>query len=117
MPEHGRMCYRAACYETSRLLAGELGLGQEKYLTAFQSRFSRNWLRPFTDDTLLSLARSGAKRVVIAAPSFTADCLETTIEIGEEYRKLFISAGGEDLVAVSCLNEDLDVRGIISSES
>jgi len=113
MTEHGRMCYRAACYETSRLLAESLGLGREKYLTAFQSRFSKNWIGPFTDDTLLSLARSGAKRVVIAAPSFTADCLETTVEIGEEYRKLFISGGGEDLVVVACLNEDLDVTGIL----
>ncbi len=115
MVEHGRMCYRAVCYETSRLLAEELGLGKENYLTAFQSRFSKNWLGPFTDDTLLVLARSGVKRVVIAAPSFTADCLETTVEIGEEYRKLFISGGGEYLVVVPCLNEDLDVRGILSS--
>ncbi len=113
MTEHGRMCYRAACYETSQLLAEELGLGREKYLTAFQSRFSKNWLGPFTDDTLLSLARSGAKRVVIVAPSFTADCLETTVEIGEEYRKLFISGGGEDLVVVPCLNDGLDVIGIL----
>jgi len=114
MTEHGTMCYRAACYETSRLLAEELGLGKDKYLTAFQSRFSKNWLGPFTDDTLLSLARSGARRVVIAAPSFAADCLETTVEIGEEYRKLFISAGGEDLIVVPCLNGDLDVRGILN---
>lgn len=113
MPEHGRMCYRAACYETSRLLAEKLGLDEGKYLTAFQSRFSKNWLGPFTDDTLLSLARSGAKRVIITAPSFTADCLETTVEIGEEYRKLFISGGGEELVVVPCLNEDLDVIGIL----
>jgi ferrochelatase len=113
MTDHGRMCYRAACYETSRLLAEALGLGREEYLTAFQSRFSKNWIGPFTDDTLLALARSGAKRVVIAAPSFTADCLETTIEIGEEYRKLFISGGGEELVVVPCLNEDLDVVGIL----
>lgn len=115
MPEYGGMCYRAACYETSRLLAEELGLDEGKYLTAFQSRFSKNWLGPFTDDTLLSLARSGAKRVIIAAPSFAADCLETTVEIGEEYRKLFISGGGEELVVVPCLNEDLDVRGILAS--
>lgn len=113
MPEHGSMCYRAACYETSRLLAVELGLDEGKYLTAFQSRFSKNWLGPFTDDMLLSLARSGAKRVIIAAPSFTADCLETTVEIGEEYRKLFIAGGGEELVVVACLNEDLDVIGIL----
>jgi len=113
MTEHGRMCYRAACYETSRLLAEALGLDREKYLTAFQSRFSKNWLRPFTDETLLSLARSGAKRVIIAAPSFTADCLETTVEIGEEYRRLFTSAGGQDLVVVPCLNEGLDIIGIL----
>jgi len=113
MTEHGRMCYRATCYETSRLLAEELGLDEGKYLTAFQSRFSKNWIGPFTDDTLLSLARSGAKRVIIVAPSFTADCLETTVEIGEEYRKLFISGGGEDLVVVACLNEALDVIGIL----
>lgn len=115
MPEHGHLCYRAACYETSRLLAEELGLHKDRYLTTFQSRLTRNWLSPFTDDTLLSLARSGAERVVIAAPSFAADCLETIVEIGEEYRKLFISGGGKDLMVVPSLNEDLDVIGILGS--
>jgi len=116
MPDYGTFCYRAACYETSRLLAAELGLGKEKYVTTFQSRLTRSWLEPFTDQTLISLARSGAGRVIIATPSFVADCLETTIEIGEDCRRLFTENGGRELVVVGCLNEELDVYGILAGE-
>ena len=105
IPEHGANCYKATCYETSRLLAAELGLSADSYTTSFQSRFSKNWLTPFTDETLKDLADKGVKRVVVAAPSFITDCLETIIEIGEEYQQLFIQAGGKELVMVESLND------------
>ena len=108
MPESGRHCYRAACFETTRLLAATLNLAENTYTTAFQSRLSNHWLAPFTDATLIDLAAKGFKRVLVAAPSFTADCLETKIEIAEEYRNLFIRSGGQMLVLVEGLNDHDD---------
>jgi ferrochelatase len=108
MPDSGRLCYRAACYETSRLLAARLGLADNTYATSFQSRLSRKWLTPFTDVTLSELAARGCKRVLVAAPSFTADCLETRIEIAEEYSKQFKEQGGQMLVLADGLNEHDD---------
>jgi ferrochelatase len=108
MPEHGKYCYRATCYETSRLLAKKLGLGKEDYTVSFQSRLSDKWLKPFTDETLLQLAKEGRKKVLIAAPSFVTDCLETIIELGLEYKKLFTENGGEKLEMVESLN-DMDL--------
>lgn len=105
MPEHGKYCYRAACYETTRLIAARLGLKEGTYSTAFQSRLTGNWLSPFTDQALHNLAAGGRKNVLVAAPSFTADCLETIVEIGDEYRHLFRQAGGGDLVMVHSLND------------
>jgi len=105
MPEHGRHCYRAACYETTRLIAARLGLKEGTYSTAFQSRLTGKWLSPFTDQVLKKLAAEGKKRVLVAAPSFTADCLETVIEIGDEYKHLFRQAGGSELVMVPSLND------------
>ncbi len=105
MPAHGKYCYRAACHETTRLIAARLGLKEGTYSTAFQSRLTGRWLSPFTDSALLDLAASGKKTVLVAAPSFTADCLETVIEIGDEYRHLFVQAGGRDLVMVHSLND------------
>jgi ferrochelatase len=106
MPEHGRQCYKATCYETTRRLADRLNLSPDKYSVAFQSRLSKNWLSPFSDDRINELAESGVKRLLVAAPSFIADCLETTIEIGEDYNLLFQSKGGEKLTLVSSLNDD-----------
>jgi ferrochelatase len=104
MPAHGSSCYRATCYETTRILASALNLKKGSYTTTFQSRLSRNWLSPFTDQTLLDLAAEGKKKVLIVPASFVADCLETTHELGEEYRELFLKAGGEQLEVVESLN-------------
>lgn len=103
--EQNIYCYRAGCYATTRLLAGKLNLPTEKYSTSFQSRLGNNWLSPFSDKVLESLAREGKKRVLVFCPSFTADCLETIVEIGYEYKKLFIEAGGQELQLVESLND------------
>jgi ferrochelatase len=105
MPEHGQNCYRAQCYETTRLLEERLNINKEQYSVAFQSRLTRNWLTPFADETVKELAGKGVKRLMVVAPSFVADCLETIIEIGEEYRDLFIASGGEELTLVPGLND------------
>jgi ferrochelatase len=106
LPEYGSFCYRAACYETTRLLTEKLNLDQAKYSTSFQSRLSKNWLAPFTDSRLKELAHAGKRRVLVVAPSFVGDCLETLIEIKEEYCKMFQEEGGEMLVLTECLNDN-----------
>lgn len=104
MPHYGSECYKATAYETARLLASRLGLPASSYSVAFQSRFARKWIGPFTDDKVKELAHSGARRVLVVAPSFVADCLETIVEIGLDYRELFLKEGGEELVMVKSLN-------------
>lgn len=108
MPEHGRFCYKATCYETTRLLAKELGLPKSAYSVAFQSRLTKNWLKPFSDKEVIKLAKEGKKRVLIAAPAFIADCLETIVEIGVEYQHLFEENGGEKIQLVESLNANND---------
>jgi ferrochelatase len=104
IPEHGRRCYRATCYATTRLLAKELGLQKGDYSVGFQSRLDKNWMEPFTDDLLLEKLKEGKKRILVFAPAFVTDCLETIIEIGDEYREMFLEAGGEKLQLVESLN-------------
>ena len=106
MPAHGKKCYRATCYATSRLLAGELGLNNSAYSVAFQSRLDKNWMEPFTDEVLLAKLREGKKRILVFAPAFVTDCLETIIEIGDEYKEVFLKEGGVRLQMVPSLNED-----------
>jgi protoporphyrin/coproporphyrin ferrochelatase len=108
MPEHGRFCYKATCYETTRLLAKELGLPKSAYSVAFQSRLTKNWLKPFSDQEVIKLAKEGKKQVLIAAPAFIADCLETIVEIGVEYQHLFEENGGEKIQLVESLNSNTD---------
>lgn len=105
MPEHGKMCYKAICYETTRLLVEKLNLKPDKFTTSFQSRLSKGWLSPFTDDVIINLTRKGSKKILIVAPSFVADCLETIVEIGIEYNELFIENGGKKLTLVESLND------------
>ncbi|MBN2636047.1 MAG: ferrochelatase, partial [Prolixibacteraceae bacterium] len=81
-PEHGKYCYRATCYETSRLIAARLNLETSDYTVGFQSRLSNNWLTPFTDAVLDEKLKEGKKNILVFAPSFVTDCLETILEIG-----------------------------------
>ena len=77
-----------------------------RWTQTFQSRFGREpWLEPYTEETLVALARKGVKRVFVVTPGFTADCLETLDEIGNEAREAFRHAGGEELHLCPCLND------------
>lgn len=103
-PEN-KFCYKAACYGTTRLLANGLGIPEDRYTVCFQSRLDKKWLEPFADKVVLQQAAKGAKKLLVFSPSFVADCLETTIEIGDEYHHLFIEHGGEKVQLVESLND------------
>jgi ferrochelatase len=99
--------YHCQCHKTSRLIAENLGLDKDRYLTTFQSRFGREeWLKPYTDHTLKALPNEGVKSVQIVCPGFSSDCLETIEEIGEENREYFMEAGGERYEYIEALNSD-----------
>lgn len=98
-------CYRAQCFETTRLLVKELGINKGNYTVCFQSRFGKApWIKPYTDEVIQELPKRGIKKVLVFSPSFTADCLETTVEIGKVYEDLFIKSGGDHLQLVESLN-------------
>lgn len=99
-----KFCYKATVYETTKILASKLSLNSDQYDVTFQSRLTNKWLSPFTDDVLENLPSKGSKKVLVFSPAFTADCLETIIEIGDEYKELFFKAGGEILDYVPSLN-------------
>ncbi len=100
-----KSCYRAQCFETTRLLASELSIPEEKYTVCFQSRLGNDpWIKPYTEDLIKELVKEGKKKVLAFSPSFVADCLETTIEIGEEYKEIFEEEGGEHWQLVESLN-------------
>lgn len=98
--------YHCECLKTARLLAQELGLGAQEYRVTFQSRFGKaKWLEPYTEPTLVALAREGVQRVDVICPGFTSDCLETLEEIAQEARAAFLQAGGRDFHYIPCLND------------
>ncbi len=98
-------CYRAQCFETTKLIAKSLGIEKEKYSVAFQSRLGKDpWIKPYTDDKIADLAGRGVKKVLAFSPAFVTDCLETNIEVGETYKELFIEKGGQQWDLVESLN-------------
>lgn len=98
--------YATHVKRTTAGLVERLGWQRSEWTQSFQSLFGREeWLKPYTDNVLLKLAKSGRRKVFVATPGFTADCLETLDEIGNESRELFRHAGGEELHLCPCLNE------------
>ena len=106
MNEINLLCYQSACYRTVDLLVKDLKIENDFYSTTFQSRLTKNWLEPFTDEKLKELVSQGKKKILVVCPSFVADCLETIHEIGIEYQHLFKELGGESLTLVEALNSD-----------
>lgn len=105
--DKNRFCYRAQCFQTARLIANELNLSEDHYTVTFQSRLGNDpWIKPYTDDVLKELAKSGKKSVLAFSPAFVSDCLETTIEVGEEFKEEFEEAGGERWDLVESLNDN-----------
>jgi ferrochelatase len=95
--------YHCHCQKTARLLSEAMGRDVD---VAFQSRFGRaKWLEPATDATLAAYPARGVKRIAVAAPGFSADCLETLEELGIRGRESFLHAGGEQFAMLECLND------------
>ena len=100
-----RNCYRAHCFATARGIADRLALDPEGYTVSFQSRLGRDpWIRPFTDEVVVDLARKGVRRLAVLSPAFVADCLETLEEIAIRADEDFRAHGGERLELVPSLN-------------
>ena len=95
--------YHCHCQKTARLLSEQLNIPTD---IAFQSRFGRaKWLEPATDKVLAAYPQQGVKRLAIAAPGFSADCVETVEELGIRGRETFLASGGESFARLDCLND------------
>ena len=80
--------YHCHCQKTARLLGERLSTPTD---IAFQSRFGRaKWLEPATDKVLAAYPKRGVTRIAIAAPGFSADCVETVEELGIRGRETFM---------------------------
>jgi len=110
--------YHCHCRKTSRLLGEAFATTHPelRLTTTFQSRFGRaKWLEPATDATLIALAQAGTRRIAIAAPGFSADCLETLEELAIRGREEFLGAGGTNFAALACLNAGDEGVALIES--
>jgi ferrochelatase len=95
--------YHCHCLKTARLLSEALGREVD---VAFQSRFGRaKWLEPATDATLAAYPKHGVRRIAVATPGFSADCIETLEELGIRGRETFLHGGGEEFALLDCLND------------
>jgi len=113
--------YHCHCQKTGRLLREALGLPQAKFKVVFQSRFGRaEWLKPYAQDTIEALPAAGVKKLVMIAPGFSADCVETLEEVGIGLKETFLERGGEKFSLVPCLNDSSEsitmIAGIARQE-
>jgi len=110
--------YHCQCRKTARLL-GEALAGDYPALriaVSFQSRFGRaKWLEPFTEGTIAAEAAKGTRRLAIATPGFSADCLETREELAIRGRAQFLGAGGADFAVLDCLNDSADGMAMLEA--
>ena len=98
--------YFCQCQKTARLLAETLGLGDDQWMIAFQSRVgAEEWLSPYTDETVRTLGKQGIREIDVVCPGFSTDCLETLEEIAMQNAEFFQAAGGQALRYIAALND------------
>jgi ferrochelatase len=108
--------YYCQCHVTARLLRERLKLDDKQLMLTFQSRFGpAEWLKPYTDVTVKSLAERGVKNLAVVTPGFSSDCLETLEEIAMENADIFRAAGGENFTAIPCLNDGIPGMKVIEN--
>jgi ferrochelatase len=104
-PAH-EFCYRHQCYETTKQVVKLLGISEDKYSQTFQSRLAGDkWLTPYTDVEVNKMPEKGIKNLAVVTPAFVSDCLETLEEIAMEANHQFKENGGENFLAIPCLND------------
>ena len=96
-------------------MAKELGLNDNKWEIAYQSRIGPGWLTPFTDKRLSEMPNKDLKSVIVVCPSFISDCLETLEEIEIRGRDTFMNAGGKEMTYVPCLNDSNETINLLES--
>lgn len=97
--------YAVRCQQTAKAIAERLGLSDDQWVYGFQSRFGRAaWVKPYTDETLKQLAKSGTAHVQVVCPGFAMDCLETLDEVSRLLHDQFVAAGGKQLDYIPALN-------------
>ena len=111
-----QFCYRHQCFETTRQVVELLGIPEEKYSQTFQSRLAGDkWLEPYTDVEINKMPEKGIKKLAVVTPAFVADCLETLEEIAMEANHQFKGHGGEEFLAIPCLNDSEEWVGVVSN--
>jgi ferrochelatase len=104
-PAH-EFCYRHQCYETTKQVVAYLGIPEGKYSQTFQSRLAGDkWLTPYTDVEVNKMPEKGIKKLAVVTPAFVSDCLETLEEIAMEANHEFKEHGGEEFMAIPCMND------------
>ena len=111
-------CYRHQAFKSTEEIAKRLNLKKGEYVTTFQSRLGNDpWLKPYTDATLVELAKNNQKNIAVVTPSFVSDCLETLEEMNIENRDSFMNAGGESYQYIPCLNDDSNWVNVLNKWS
>ena len=108
-------CYRSHTRIASDLTAKKLGLEDDQWEIAYQSRIGPGWLTPFTDKRLAKLPEEGKDNIAILCPSFISDCLETLEEIDIRGRETFLKAGGKRMTYIPCLNDSEDTINLLEN--
>ena len=108
-------CYRSHTRIASDLTAKKLGLKDDQWEIAYQSRIGPGWLSPFTDKRLAKLPEEGKDNIAILCPSFISDCLETLEEIDIRGRETFLKAGGKNMTYIPCLNDSEDTINLLEN--
>jgi len=108
-------CYRSHTRIASTLTAEKLGLSEDQWEIAYQSRIGPGWLTPFTDKRLAELPKEGKDNIAILCPSFISDCLETLEEIDIRGRETFFTAGGRNMTYIPCLNDSADTIDLLEN--
>lgn len=106
MVKHGDP-YQDECEATSTAVTKLLKIPSDQIKTVYQSKFGpMPWLKPYLKNSLMQAVELGKRNILIATPSFVADCLETLEEDYVQNYQTFKASGGDKFQLVTPMNDD-----------
>jgi len=104
--------YPQECEETVKLIMREIH--EIPHHLSYQSIFGKEeWMKPQTDEIIKTLSLQNIKRLLVVAPGFVADCLETLLELEVENKSYFMENGGEEFVYLPAFNDEMEFAHIL----
>ena len=107
--------YASECIHTTELIMEKIKdtFKLESFTAYRHVSGHQRWMTPKTNETIKNLPKEGIKNLIVVAPGFVSDGVDTIPEMEGENKECFLEAGGESFTYIHAMNKDMELAHIL----